>query len=633
MQLALATRIRYAIIAWQFFTNHLGVAGLRPTFPPTKFQSFNEVSDPDLIKPRIKKLRSLMKAKKLDAWLAPHSDVHRSESLPKSERRLAHITGFTGSAGSAIIGIKNAALFVDGRYTMQAPLQTDTDIFDILEIPSEKPGNWAKNNLGPKFHIGFDPWLHTISEIRTFNLQLKNHGVLVATENLIEKIWNNRPPPPFENIELLGIERAGVAAEQKILAIKNQLENKNADALVLNMPESICWLLNIRGRDVPNTPVVLAFAIVHKDKKPELFINLKKLSPEQNQHLSATITLRNAEEFSGSLEKLATNKARIWVDPTTCPDAIYNLLSNKGTTIFEAPDPVVATKAIKNPIELAGMKQAHLLDGIALANFLCWFDQNASNGNLTEIEIASRLENFRAMEPSLVDISFDTISGSGPNGAIVHYRVNEQSNRVLNSGELMLVDSGGQYLSGTTDITRTLYTGSASAQQKQHFTLVLKGMIAISTLTFPKGTTGSQIDIMARHALWQVGLNYNHGTGHGVGAFLSVHEGPAGIAPRYNVPLEAGMIISNEPGYYLEGEYGIRIENLVHVINSADFEGFLAFETLTLAPIDTRLLDLSLLDAKEISWLNKYHAKVKKQISPHLEHGQKIWLQQATIAI
>ncbi len=610
---------------------------MRPTFPPTKFQSFNEISDPDLIKPRVKKLRSLMKDNKLDAWLAPHSDVHRSESLPKNQRRLAHITGFTGSAGSAIIETNNAALFVDGRYTMQAPLQTDTNIFDVLETPNEKPGTWAKNNLATKARlktrIGFDPWLHTIAEIRTFNLQLENHGVLVATENLIEKIWDDRPPPPFKNIELLDIERAGIAAEDKILAIQNQLEDKNAKALVLNMPESICWLLNIRGRDVPNTPVVLAFAIVHRTKKPELFVDLKKINPEQNQLLSATVTLRKVEEFSATLKQLAKDKARIWVDPTTCPDAIFKLLSEKGGSVFEAPDPVMVAKAIKNPTEVAGMKQAHLLDGIAMANFLHWFDQNAPSGKLSEIEIASQLENFRASEPSLVDISFDTISGSGPNGAIVHYRVNEQSNRMLNSGELMLVDSGGQYLSGTTDITRTLFTGSASARQKQHFTLVLKGMIAISTLNFPKGTTGSQIDIMARHALWQKGLNYNHGTGHGVGAFLSVHEGPAGIAPRYNVPLKAGMIISNEPGYYLEGAYGIRIENLVHVINSAQYEGFLAFETLTLAPIDTSLLDLGLLTSKEINWLNKYHSLVREKISPHLEHDQKSWLHRATTAI
>ncbi|VAW22330.1 Xaa-Pro aminopeptidase, partial [hydrothermal vent metagenome] len=328
---------------------------MHPTFPPAKFQSFSEISDPDLIKPRVKKLRSLMQSKKLDAWLTPHSDVHRSESLPKNQRRLAHITGFTGSAGTAIIGTNNAALFVDGRYTMQAPLQTDTGIFEILEIPNEKPGAWAKNNLKPKAQIGFDPWLHTIAEIRSFNLQLKNHGVLLATENLIEKIWDDRPPPPFKNIELLEVGRAGVAAKEKILAIQNHLEDKNADALILNMPESICWLLNIRGRDVPNTPVVLAFAIVHKTKKPELFVDLKKLSPEQSQLLSAIVTLRTMEEFSVSLEKLAKDKARIWVDPTTCPDAIYKLLSEKGATIFEAPDPVVATKAIKNPTEVAGM--------------------------------------------------------------------------------------------------------------------------------------------------------------------------------------------------------------------------------------------------------------------------------------
>ena len=574
-----------------------------------------------------------MKSRNLDAWLVPHSDVHRSESLPKSEKRLAYITGFTGSAGFAIIGMKSAALFVDGRYTLQAPLQTDTNIFEILESPDEKPGIWAKNHLAPNARMGFDPWLHTIGEIRTFNLQLKNQGNLVATKNMLEEIWDDRPPPPFENIELLDIKRAGIVANEKINAIKDRLENKKADALVLNMPETICWLFNIRGRDIPNTPVVLSFAIVHRTKKPELFIDPEKLGPEQGKTLSEDVTLRNIEDFPSALEKLAKEKTTIWVDPSTCPHAIYELANNNGAFVIESPDPVMMAKAIKNPTELAGMKQAHLLDGIAIANFLCWFDRNAPEGKLTEIEIASRLESFRTKEPSLIDISFDTISGSGPNGAIVHYRVTENSNRILKPGELMLIDSGGQYLCGTTDITRTLYTGSASPQQKTHFTLVLKGMIAISTLKFPKGTTGSQIDIMARHALWQRGLNYNHGTGHGVGAFLSVHEGPAGIAPRYNVALKAGMILSNEPGYYLEGEYGIRIENLLHVINCPDFEGFLAFETLTLAPIDTRLLDTNLLDSKEIEWLNKYHEKVREKISPRLGNEQRNWLHRATAAI
>lgn len=606
---------------------------MQPAYPATKFQSFEEISAPALIGARVKKLRELMEEQNLDAYLVPLADAHRGESLPNSEKRLCYISGFSGSAGMALIARQQAILFVDGRYTVQAPLQTDTKIFQVLQIPTNKPGDWINKNLGKNARIGFDPWLHTIGEIRTLNKQLENHATLVPGKNLIEKIWSERPQPPVTQIEILNIERAGILASEKIHAIQKQLKKQNSDALVLNIPECICWLFNIRGRDVPNTPVALSFAIIHQNKVPELFINSNKLNQKHSMELSEFLSLHAPDHFEKTLLKLAKSQSSIWLDPATCPQFLFSLLKENGAKLLEKPDPIMQAKAIKNSNELSGMKKAHLLDAIAMTKFLCWFDKNAPDGKLDEIEITSRLEAFRAHEPSMVDISFDTIAGAGPNGAIVHYRVTKNTNRKLNFGELMLVDSGGQYLSGTTDITRTLFTGSASAQQKQHFTLVLKGMIAISALNFPSGTTGGQIDILARHALWQAGLNYSHGTGHGVGAFLSVHEGPAGIAPRYHLPLQAGMILSNEPGYYLQGQYGIRIENLIHVINSPVADDFLAFETLTLAPIEIRLLDLKLLSQSEIDWLNKYHKRVRDEISPLIGEREKNWLQQATAKI
>ncbi len=598
-----------------------------------KFQSFKQVSNPATVAPRVKSLRQKISDAELDGFLIPHSDVHRGESLPESEKRLAFISGFTGSAGFAIVAKNKAALFVDGRYILQAPAQSDIAVFEILETPKAKSAIWMIENLAKGSKIGFDPWLMTPGEIRTLENQLEGHASLVAHENLLDLVWNDRPAPPKNPLEILGVNRAGIASGEKIAAIKEHLKKENAAALVLTMPETICWLFNIRGRDVPNTPVVLAFAIVKQSGKPSLFVAPEKLSEIQTEQLSGFLDILQPEMFPAALGAMGDKGQTIWIDPASCPSAVASTLTKSGASLIEKPDPVLAAKAIKNPTEIAGMKEAHRLDGIAMAHFLAWFDNNAPAGGLSEIDIAIALENFRRHEPSLVDISFDTISGSGPNGAIVHYRVTEKSNRVLKPGELMLVDSGGQYLSGTTDITRTIFCAGATNEQKERFTRVLKGMIAISRVQFPRGTSGAQIDCLARHALWQVGLNYSHGTGHGVGAFLSVHEGPAGIAPRYHVPLAAGMILSNEPGFYLEGEYGIRIENLVTVIDSPKADGFLAFETLTLAPIDTRLIEIELLTGEERDWLNAYHKRVWREIGPALSGNDKDWLKQTTAPV
>jgi len=603
------------------------------------FQSFKAVSNPADVAPRVIALRQEIRAAKLDGFLIPHSDAHRGEALPASEKRLAFISGFTGSAGFAIVAKDKAALFVDGRYTLQAPAQSDLAIFEILPIPEARPADWILKNMPRYARIGFDPWLTTTGEIRAMENQLSGHASLIAHQNLVDLVWPDRPAAPKAMVELLDAGRAGIAPPAKIAEVQKTLKQAGAAALVLTMPESICWLFNIRGHDVPNTPVVLAFAIVPQSGKPSLFVDPDKLNAGRNQQLAQFIEIRSPADFTRTLAGLGGQNQHIQVDPVSCPYAITSLLLKKGATLIEKADPVLAAKAIKNQAELAGMQQAHRLDGIAMARFLAWFDANAPAGQLSEIDITIALEGFRRNEPSLSDISFDTIAGSGPNAAIVHYKVTEESNRVLNAGELMLVDSGGQYfsgtqdLSGTTDITRTLFCRSATSEQKDRYTRVLKGMITISTVQFPQGTTGAQIDVLARHALWQAGLNYNHGTGHGVGAFLSVHEGPAGIAARYHVPLEAGMILSNEPGFYLEGEYGIRIENLVNVIDSPDADGFLAFETLTLAPIDKRLIDPDLLTDTERDWLNAYHQRVYDEIGPALSGTDKDWLKAATAAI
>jgi Xaa-Pro aminopeptidase len=597
------------------------------------FQDFSEISKPELIAPRIKSLCDELKANKLDGFLIPRADMHRGESVQKRDERLAYISGFTGSAGLAIVGQKQAALFVDSRYVLQAPMQTDMKIFEIIQTPTSTITDWIKENFAKNSTIGFDAWLHSPSEITKLKIKLKGHAKLKATANPIDKIWDNRPPAPKSSIEFLGIDRSGKIASEKLADLQQKLATKNCDYIVLTLPQSICWLFNMRGSDVPNTPIILSFAIIPATGTPTLFFAKDKINHDSLAALDAIAILESKDNFASALKSLAKTSATIWIDSNSCPFAITKIFKKSNVKLYQKSDPILAMKAIKNSTELKGMKQAHLFDGKAIVEFLCWFDKNAEQGKLSEIDIVTQLENFRREEKTLMDISFDTISGAGANGAIVHYRVNEKSNRTLKTGELMLVDSGGQYLSGTTDITRTLFCSSASDEQKDSYTRVLKGMIAISMARFPKGTTGAQIDILARQYLWQKGKNYNHGTGHGVGAYLSVHEEGTGISPRVTAKLEEGHIISNEPGYYKEGEYGIRIENLIHVVKSKTTPGYLKFKTLTLAPIETRLIEQKLLTKDEVNWLNDYHKKVWKKISPFLKGVEKDWLKKATMVI
>lgn len=603
-------------------------------FPSAVFQSFDKKTDKSTVAPRLAALRNELARAGLDGFLVPRADAHRGESVPPGDARLEWLTSFTGSAGIAAIGADKAALFVDSRYTLQAPAETDTQLIEVIEttqggLPAEI-GDVAPSGG----RIGYDPWLHTPGEIKDLTEKLAGRATLVPTTNLVDAVWSDRPAAPVSLVEFLGHNRAGKSAEDKLAELRKTLAETDADATVLTLPESICWLFNMRGRDVPNTPFVLGFAIVPREGQPTLFVHASKMTAELEAGLAGIAKVADASTLVGELRRLGAADATVMLDPATCPVAIFDTIRGiSDAKIVEKRDPVLLPKARKNPVEISGMKEAQQIDGVAMARFLAWFDAEAPSGELDEIGIVTALEAFRREGEGLADVSFNTIAGAGPNGAIVHYRVDASTNRRLVPGELMLLDSGGQYLMGTTDITRTMATGSVTAEEKDRFTRVLKGMIAISMARFPKGTTGAQIDVLARQFLWADGVTYNHGTGHGVGHFLSVHEGPAGISSRYTTPLEAGMIISNEPGYYKTGAYGIRIENLVLVIESPAYPGFLEFETLTLAPIDRRLVDESLLLPAERDWLNAYHARVAREIGPKLPEDVRAWLEAATLPI
>ena len=608
---------------------------LESAFPPTKYQSFDIKTSPDTVAPRLKGLRAEIAKAGLDGFLIPRADAHRGESVPPGEARLAYVTSFTGSAGIAIVGATKAGLFIDSRYTLQAPAETDIKHVTVIETPQAGISERIAEFVPKGGKIGYDPWLHTPGEIKELGKKLEGRATLVASENLVDRIWPDRPPAPVTPVEFLGNNRAGKAASEKLDELKATLAAENADAVVLTLPDSICWLFNMRGRDVPNTPFVLGFAIVPRKGKPTFYVDRRKMTPELKQGLEGIARTADVKGLIGALRELGAADKRVMIDPATCPVAIVDAIKNvSDAVIIEKRDPVQLPKAQKNEVEIGGMKEAQRLDGVAMAKFLHWFDKEAPKGGLDEITITTALEAFRREDPSLVDVSFNTIAGAGPNGASNHYRVDFKTNRKLKAGELMLVDSGGQYLVGTTDITRTMWTGKATAEQKDRFTRVLKGMIAMSVVRFPRGTSGAQIDVLARQFLWQDGVTYNHGTGHGVGHFLSVHEGPAGISSRYPLALEPGMILSNEPGYYKDGHYGIRTENLVLVVESHVGGGkFLEFETLTLCPIDLRLIDDRLLLPPERDWLNAYHKRVWREIGPLVSGEVKAWLKEATRAL
>ncbi len=604
------------------------------------FQDFTNAADPKLGAARVEQLRQLFASLGIDAMLVPRADEHMGEYVPAAAERLKWLTGFTGSAGMAVIARRTAALFVDGRYTLQARDQVDAKTFEIALVPEADPVDWLAAKLANGTSAGYDPWLHTTAWVRQAEAKLARKSISLKPlpKNPVDRIWGDgRPAIALGAITIQPLALAGVEPAAKIAELQKSMKAAGEDAAILSLPDSIAWLFNIRGSDVKHNPTALAFAIVHAGTKPELFVDKRKLSLETRAHLAAFAKIREPDDLKDRVEALSKAERRVRLDETNSAHWFRRTLGTKSKTVIDARDPCILPKARKNAAEIAGARAAHERDGVAMARFLAWLDREATTGRLDEIGAVRQLEAMRAETQALKDISFDTISGSGPNGAIVHYRVTEATNRRLKTGELFLVDSGAQYQDGTTDVTRTVAIGRPNQEMRERFTLVLKGHIAIATTRFPKGTTGGQIDAFARRALWNNGLDFDHGTGHGVGSYLSVHEGPQSISKRGTVALEPGMIVSNEPGYYKTGEYGIRIENLEIVtepqtINSGD-RPMLGFETLTLVPIDRRLVEPRLLTPDEIAWLDAYHARVARVIGPHLTGGDRTCLANATAAI
>ena len=600
------------------------------------FQSFKDIADPSKGKPRVAQLRKVLKQRKLAAFLVPRADEHQNEYVPPNAERLSWLTGFTGSAGMAVVGRNSAALFVDGRYTLQAPGQVDTRVFDILRTPRDKLSDWLKKHLKKGETLGYDPRLLTVRAVERLEKALEETGVKLSPDedNLVDAIWKDRPAPPRKAVSLHPLKFAGEPAVKKIASIQKLLKQARASAVVLTLPESIAWMLNIRGQDLPHTPLPLCFAIIPAKGKPDLFIAPGKLAGNVRKVLAKDVKLRKPEDLFPALAALGKARTKVQLDPDTASQWFADQLNKAGAKIVHRADPCLGLKAKKNKVEIAGTRAAHKRDGVAMCRFLAWLDANASSGKLDEITAAKKLESLRRQTGELKEISFDTISGAGANGAIVHYRVSESSNAPLKTGTLYLIDSGAQYLDGTTDITRTVTLGEPTKNMRRHFTLVLKGHIGVTAARFPKHTRGVDLDPLARSALWNAGFDFDHGTGHGVGSFLSVHEGPQSISKRGIAELEPGMIISNEPGYYREGDYGIRIENLVLVSTAQKVTGgdrpMMSFETLTLAPIDRRLIDTSMLTRDELKWLNAYHARVLREIGPELGARNRKWLAQAT---
>lgn len=603
------------------------------------FQTFDVTSDPSNGAPRVARLREKLAEQKLDGFLVPRADEHQGEYVAPRAQRLGWLTGFTGSAGAALILKDDAYIFIDGRYELQVRDQTDPEIFTYENLVTNPPAKWLEKH-GAGLIIGFDPWLHTIAEAQALRNALTKHGgqLVPVAHNLVDMIWADQPDVPLAPVTIQPARYSGREATEKLRQIQATVAESGADATVVTDPSSIAWIFNIRGKDVSNTPLPLSFGIIPSEGEPELFIDERKLAIEPRAYLTQLAKISPPSSLEEALQTRAQNKQSILLDPALAAEQLRLIVDAAGGTIIEGKDPARLPRAIKNEAELAGSRAAHERDGVAMVNFLSWLDAQQP-GTIDEISAAKKLEECRTktgidFQMPLEDLSFDTISGAGPNGAIIHYRVNTQTNRVLNDGELYLVDSGAQFRDGTTDITRTIAVGTILPETRRAFTLVLKGMIAISTARFPQGTRGQDIDVLARIALWKHGLDYGHGTGHGVGSYLSVHEGPQNISKRGVQELLPGMILSNEPGYYKPGSFGIRIENLIVVQEAETPQGgdlpVMSFETLTFCPIDRRLIDKSLLTEEELNWLNDYHLSVREKLSEHLDEAALKWLQAAT---
>jgi Xaa-Pro aminopeptidase len=601
-----------------------------------RFQNFDDGTQTAATHGRVAALRAELRRRGLDGLIVPHADRYQDEYLPPSEERLAWLTGFSGSAGVAVVPADRAVLFVDGRYQLQARDQVDPTLFVIEHLIDRPPETWIEENLARGTKLGYDPWLHTIGGAERFAKAAEIAGAsLVPVEsNPVDAIWSDRPPPPLGAVVLHDLRFAGEDASAKLARVAGEVGKARADALTVSDPQAVAWAFNIRGSDVAHTPLPLASALVPKEGRPALYVDGRKLTNAVRDRLEEIADVREPAALETDLAALGSAGHTVRLDQATAADALARTITGAGGKLSRGSDPIALMKAIKNAVEIEGARAAHRRDGAAVARFLAWFDREAPRGTLTEIDAVAALESFRRDTGLLKDVSFPTIAGSGPNGAIVHYRVTRASNRRINPAELFLVDSGGQYEDGTTDITRTVAVGAPSIEMRERFTRVLKGHIAIARAVFPDGTNGAQIDSFARQYLWEAGLDFDHGTGHGVGSYLSVHEGPARISKLGTTPLKRGMILSNEPGYYRTGAYGIRIENLVLVTAAPPAPGaekeLNAFETLTLAPIDRRLIEPALLTNDERRWLEDYHARVAATLTPLVDAETQPWLEAAT---
>jgi len=588
---------------------------------------------------RLAALRTSIRSLGLSGFVVPKGDAFQNETVPPHWDRLAWLTGFTGSAGCALILEDKAALIVDSRYTLQAKAQVDASLYAVELFPKTKVSSYLSANTPKGAAIGYDPTLHTLAAFKAMEDEAKKAGFELrpVTSNPIDALWEGRPAAHYIPIVIHGEEYAGESAPSKIARVRKAIEDKKAAGLLVSAPDAVAWLFNLRGRDVAHTPVPLVRAFVPLTGKPVIFTSPGHITPENQAFIAPLADIHDLASLADALLGFIEKGTKVIVDPAQTTLHVADALRKSGAMLIEVADPCTLFKARKNPVELQGSRNAHVRDGAAFCRFLAWLDAKAPSGTLTEIAASDCLEAFRRDTSLLEDLSFDTISGAGSNGAIVHYRAMPETNKVLEPGTLYLIDSGGQYRDGTTDVTRTVAIGTPSEEMRRHYTLVLKGHIAIATARFPSGTRGVDIDGFARRALWDAGLDYGHGTGHGVGSFLSVHEGPQSISRNGMTELEPGMILSNEPGYYREGHYGIRLENLLAVTEPKPIEGgetaMLGFETLTLAPFDHRLIVPDLLTSTERDWLNDYHARVRGELSPLLNGDGAKWLRAVTAVL
>ncbi len=586
---------------------------------------------------KLARLRAELGRQGAAGFIVPRADEHQGEYVPPSAERLAWLTSFTGSAGLAVVLRERAAVFVDGRYTLQAEAQIDGKLYERRHLVEQPATDWIAAHLRSGETLSYDPWLLTPGDVERYRAACGRAGgkLVPLASNPIDVIWRDRPAPPLAPAVPHPLKFAGKSSEDKRRELAQRLAADKLDAAVLTAPDSIAWLLNIRGGDVTYSPLPLSFAILRTDASVDLFIDRRKTSPELLRHLGHAVRCAEPAELGSALDTLGHDKQRVLADPLTGASWIFDRLAQAGASIQRGADPCQLPKACKNAVELEGTRCAHRRDGAALSRFLAWLAIEAATGKLTEIAASDRLEQFRASGEHFKGLSFPTISGAGANGAVVHYRAARETERQLESGSLYLVDSGAQYLDGTTDVTRTIAIGRPSREMRESFTRVLKGHIALASCRFPQGTTGSQLDALARKPLWDTGLDYDHGTGHGVGSYLGVHEGPQRISKLPNAqPLLPGMIVSDEPGYYKTGAYGIRIENLIAVTPADGAKGngkaMLGFETLTLAPLDRALIEPKLLDTIETAWIDAYHARVRQELKPMVDQETAGWLEAAT---